>query len=259
MKHKDKDPIDEALSERDKVAAVRAAQDHQLWQQWKQEPTHDNMDHLMTRFDPLIKGKGRMWKAPQVNQAAMLTNLRIHAVDAFQTYDPNKGAALRTHLESRLRPAMRFNQQHQNYAYMPEEQVGQIGNIQKAQDTLSEDLGRPPTSAEIVGFVNPQLQGRRKLTEKKVNRIIEGQRKDIVGSAFESDPTPHAINREREVAGLLRPNLNAQQQEVFDHLYGKNGKAKTDSTTRIAKSLGKSPSQVSRMRTDILKKFNEYM
>ncbi len=254
------DPIDVAIRATEKLAAEKRAEDMQLWEQWKQNPTHENMDQLMTRFDPVIQSKTHMmWKAPNVNQAAFLTNLRIQAVNAFQTYDPNKGAALRTHLENLLQKSKRFNAQHQNYAAMPEGQVWHIGRIQRAQDTLQEDLGRAPTPAEIASHLNPTLTGRQKLTEKKVSRILENQRKDVIGSTFESDPTPHAIQREREVASLLRPNLTPEQQQVFDHLYGQNGKTQTTSTTSIASALGKSPSQISRLRTDILKKFDEYM
>ncbi len=38
-----------------------------------------------------------------------------------------------------------------------------------------------------------------------------------------------------------------------------DGKPKVTSTSEIAKALGKSPSQISRLRTGILNKFNEYM
>jgi len=255
----EQDPLDAVLGAKEKLAVQAVNKDHKLWEQWKKTPTHDNMDDLMGRFEPLFASKTRMWKAPNVNQAAFLTNLRINAVDAFQTYNPNKGAALRTHLEYKLNRTKRFNIKHQNYARMPEEQVSHIGRINKAKDFLQEDLGRDPTPAELIKHVNPFLPARRKLTEKRLNRILDGQRKDVVGSTFASDPTPHAIQREREVASLLRPDLSGDQQQVFDHLYGRRGKEKTTSTTRIAKHLGKSPSQVSRMRTDILKKFDTYM
>ena len=67
-----------------------------------------------------------------------------------------------------------------------------------------------------------------------------------------------AVNRQREILGLLRPELSRDQQTVFDHLYGLNGKQKVTSTGQLAKVLGKSPSQISRLRTDILNRFNQY-
>lgn len=252
------DPLDDALDARDKLASQVKTADQQAWETWKKDPTPENMDALMTRFEPVFRSKANLWKAPNVNQAAFLTNLKINAVDAFRTYDPNKGAALRTHLEHRLQKAKRFNTQQQNYAYMPEEQVNQIGRIDQAKDELGETLGRAPTSAEISAHLNQGMKGRGLLTPKRVDRILQGQRKDIVSSSFESDPTSNAINREREVIMLLRPNLNSEQQEVYDHLYGQNGKSVITSTTELARVLGKSPSQISRLRTGILKKFDEH-
>jgi DNA-directed RNA polymerase specialized sigma subunit len=251
------DPIDVALAAKEKLAEERRAEDTHLWKAWKSNPTPENMEPLMQRFAPLFRQKTQSWKAPNVNQAAFTTNLKIQAVDAFQTFDPNRGASLRTHLENRLQKAKRFNIKHQNYAYIPEEQAGHIGRIQVATDELTEDLGRTPTPQEIANQLNPSLSGRQLLTPQKVERIQQAQRKDIVGSTFESDPTPHAISREREVVSLLRPSLNQEQQQVYDHLYGHGGKPVITSTTQLAQVLGKSPSQISRLRTSILAKFDE--
>lgn len=263
-------PLDIAIEATDELvkesAAQRDAKDLQLWQAWKKDPTPVNMDPLMQRFEPMFRGKTRMWKAPNVNQASFMTNLRINAVDAFQTFNPqhkpkrgSRSASLRTHLGYKLQRTKRFNVQHQNYAYMPEGQVGHIGVIQRAQDALGEELGRDPKPIEIRDWANPRISTKDKLTTRKVTTILKGQRKDIIGSTFESDPTPHAIQREREVASLLRPSLDTEQQAVYDYLYGQSGKPQVTSTSAIAKALGKSPSQISRLRTGILKKFDEAM
>jgi DNA-directed RNA polymerase specialized sigma subunit len=253
----DQNPVDEALDAKEKVAAQRRAKDTQMWQQWKADPTPDTLRPLMKRFEPILRSKVQMWKAPGVNEAAMKANLRIHAMDALKTFDPTK-AGLRTHLENRLKKSMRFNVQQQNLAYIPEAKAGRIGDIQQATDALTEDLGRPPTPMEISNFLNPNLSARQQLTPKRVQQIQQAQIGDVIGSSFESDPVPKAISREREVVGLLRPALSADQQAVYDHLYGLNGKQKTTSTTQLAKLLGKSPSQVSRLRTAILGKFKEF-
>ena len=253
----DQTPLDEALDAKEKVAAQRRAKDTQMWEQWKADPNPDNLRPLMKRIEPILRSKVQMWKAPGVNEAAFKANLRIHAMDAFHSFDPTK-AGLRTHLENRLKKSMRFNVQQQNYAYIPEAKAGRIGDISRATDELTEDLGRIPTPQEIATQLNPTLSGRQQLTGQKVQQIQGAQFGDVIGSSFESDSAPRAISREREVVGLLRPALNADQQSVYDHLYGVNGKQKTTSTTQLAKLLGKSPSQVSRLRTAILNKFKEY-
>ncbi len=250
-------PLDEALTAKEKTAAQRRAKDQQMWEAWKANPNTETLRPLMKRVQPIINSKVRMWKAPGVNEAAMKANLTIHAMDAFKTFDPNR-AGLRTHLENRLQKSKRFNIQQQNLAYIPEAQAARIGDIQRATDELTEDFGRTPNPQEIATYLNPQLSQRQQLSGKKVHQIQQAQIGDVIGSSFESDPTPRAISREREVVGLLRPALKGDEQKVFDHLYGLNGVQRTTSTTQLAKLLGKSPSQVSRLRTKILKKFEEF-
>lgn len=252
------DAIESEMNTREKLAAKRRADEHQAWEQWKQEPTPQNTRTLMKQFEPLFNQKVQQWRAPVVPEAAFKANLKINAIQAFQTFDPNRGAALRTHLENRLKKTMRFNTQHQNYASIPEGRANRIGDVQRATDELTEELGREPRPEEIASFLNPQLSTRQQLTPAKVLQIQKSQINDVIGSTFDSDPTPRAINREREVIGLLRPTLTADQQAVFDHLFGTNGVKRTDSTTAIAKALGKSQSQVSRLRSGILKKFEHY-
>ena len=257
-RNKKVDPLDDVLLEKEKIAAQRAADDYKLWEQWQQNPTPDNMHPLIQRFEPAFKQKARLWRAPNVPEAAFKANLKLQAIDAFKTYDPTKGAALRTHVENRLKKSMRFNAQQQNMARIPEEKGYQIGPIQRAQDELREEFGRPPTPTEISEFLNPMMSPRKQLTPQKVEQIQKAQIRDVIGSSFDSDPVPKAIGRERQVISLLRPTLTPDQQVVFDHLYGMNGKKRITSTNELARTLGKSPSQVSRLRTGIFTQFQKY-
>ena len=257
MADRENNPIDEALAAKEKLAQDRRVEDQKMWETWKENPTTANIRPIMDRFEPVFKQKVRRWKAPNVNESAFRAHLKIQTIGALKTFDPSN-AALRTHLEHRLQKAKRFNVKHQNMAYIPEAPAGHIGRIKGAFDELHEEYGREPTGVEIADFLNPGLPKRRKLTGAKVQRIITDQRKDIIGSTFESDPVPHAVSRERHVIGLLRPTLSTDQQQVFDYLYGVNGKPLINSTTQLAKVLGKRPDAIARLRTGILNKYKEY-
>ena len=98
-------PIDAALSSKEKLAAQRHAEDLQVWQAWKQNPTQQNMHALNRRFEPVFRAKVNQFKAPNVNTAAFRGNLKLHAVRAYETYDPSR-AALRTHLDNQLQQVL---------------------------------------------------------------------------------------------------------------------------------------------------------
>lgn len=254
-------PIDAALSSKEKLAAQRREEDLQLWQTWQQNPNEQNMHALMRRFEPVFRSKVNQFKAPNVNTVAFRGNLKTHAIKAFETYDPNR-AALRTHLDNHLRKSMRFNAQHQNMAYIPEGQTAYIGGIDRARDELLEGTGQEPSHNQIAQFVNQRpdlLGGKKNLTPTMVARIQGNRRKDVIGSTMEADPTAYSTSRNESVLGLLRPTLNPKQQQVFDHLYGFNNQPRVESTGALAKRLGMSSSQVSRLKSGIAAQYKKYI
>jgi DNA-directed RNA polymerase specialized sigma subunit len=254
-------PIDAALSSKEKLAAQRREEDYQLWQTWQRDPNQQNMHALMRRFEPVFRSKTNQFKAPNVNTSAFRGNLKLHAVKAFETYDPNR-ASLRTHLDNHLRKSMRFNAQHQNMAYIPEGQTAYIGGIDRARDELLESSGQEPSHTQIAQFVNQRpdlLGGKKRLTGRMVARVQGNRRKDVIGSTMEADPTAYSTSRNESVLGLLRPTLNQKQQQVFDHLYGMNGQPRIESTGALARKLGLSSSQVSRLKSGIATKYKKYI
>ena len=255
------DPLDEALSSQEKLAAQRRVEDHRLHDEWKKKPNQQNMHALMRRFEPVFRAKVNQYKAPNVNTSAFRGNLKLQAVSAFETFDPNK-ASLRTHLDNHLKRSMRFNAQHQNMAYIPEGQTAYIGGIDRAVDEMQESNGKQPTHGQIATFVNQRpdlLGGKKRLTSRMVGRVQGNRRKDIVGSTLDADSAPYATNRNEQVLGLLRPALKPDQQQVFDHIYGSNGAQRINSTGALAKKLGKSPSQISRIKSGIAAKYKKYI
>ena len=258
---KNMNPLDDALSSKDKLAAQRRAEDDVLWSQWKQNPNAQNMHQLMRRFEPVFKQKTQQWKAPNVNEAAFNTSLKIQAAKAFQTYNPDK-AGLRTHLENNLRRSMRFNAQQQNNAYIPEGQTQYIGAIDRAKEHLFEQFGREANHKEVAKYVNqePDLLGNKKpLSARMVSRIEGNRRNDILGSAFEDDPTGSVTDRNRQIQGLIPFELKDDEKQVYYHLHGMNGARKLDSTNALAKQLGKSPSQISRIRSRIAEVYKKHL
>jgi DNA-directed RNA polymerase specialized sigma subunit len=255
------DPVDEAMSAQEKLAAKRRAEDLNLWEQWRQQPSQQTLSPLMRRFEPVFRSKVHQYKAPNVSTSAFRANLKLHTMNALETFNPAK-AALRTHVENHLRKSMRFNAQNQNMAYIPEGQTAYIGAIDQARDELMDETGNEPSHSQIASFVNQRpdlLGGKRKLTSRSVATIQGNRRKDIIGSTIEGDPAPYAASRNEQVLGLLRPTLQPQEQKVFDHLYGMNGAPQVDRTSELAGRLGMSPSQVARLKSRIATKYKKYL
>lgn len=245
-----KSPVDEFLVT--KEAAMQAKREQELQQLglWKKTQDPEHLAPLLKSYEPVIAQKMRQFRAPAVSEPAFKSELQKHLIGAFQTFDPSRGAQLSTHVENRLMKAQRYNTRYQNLAYIPEGKTKHIGKINKARDILSEEFGRPPTHSEIADHLGMPL--------KQISQVISSQRRDIPASSFESDPAEIAMHRDQEVLDLLPYNLTPDEKQVFNHIFGREGAQKLDSTNAIAARLGKSAPQVSRLKTSILNKYKQY-
>ena len=243
-------PVDDFLLTKEATLQDRRQQELQHLERWKASGNPEHLQPLLKAYEPIVGQKMRQFKAPAVSEPAFRAELQKHLINAFQDYDPNRGALLSTHVENRLRKAQRYNNRFANMAYIPEGQSGKIGKIQKAQDELTEQFGRPATHDELGDHLG--------MPPKQITKILGAMRRDIPASTFESDPTEIAMHRDQEVLSLLPYNLSPDEVKVFNHIFGQNGHQQLSSTNDIAQKLGKSPSQVSRLRTSILGKYNKY-
>lgn len=249
-----KNPFTEYKEFRQQESTTRKAREDSLWKTWKESSDHQKPQHLMPllkAYEPVFNRKANEWSrgARAVQPAAFHAELQKQFINALHSYDPER-AALSTHVEMRLQKAKRFVGTHQNLAYIPEGQARFIGPIMKARDELNEQLGRDPTHDEIADHLG--------MTPKKVEQISKSLKKDIPASMLVSDPTAQASSREREVLDLLQFNLSPDEKQIFDYIFGRNGMSVITSTNDLAKKVGKSAPQISRLKTSILKKYKQY-
>jgi hypothetical protein len=247
---KAKNPVEDYLDARKEKNASRDDKHTELWQTWKADPNPQTLKPLLQQFAPTFNHAIKSWKAPNVNEAAFRAEIQSHAIKAFGNYDPNRGASLTTHVTGRIQKAKRFNTQSQNMAYIPEDKAKWIGKIDAAKDQLYEELGRDPTHIELAPLVG--------ISPKRVKEIQGLRRADIRSSTFQSDPGGYSSSRDQEIISLLRSELKGDEQLVYDHIYGQNGKPVVTSTGELGRLLGKSPSQISRLKSRIAAAYKKY-
>lgn len=256
-------PIDKFVRAKNERNEQKHKETEALWTRYHEsgrQPEH--LEPLIQNFQGLIAAKIKEWKPPSIPHSVFEAELTKHVANAIDSFNPDKGATLNTHVNYRVQKAKRYMVQQQNLARIPEAQAYQIGNLHRAQDTLTEELGRTPTSAEIAAHMS-QASGK-KVTPKQVTTIQQAQRKDISSSVWDSDPTTASrftqhTQREQEILPFVRMTLDPQEQLVFDHVYGHAGTPVITSTGQLAQRLGMSPSQVSRLKTSIATKYKHYL
>jgi hypothetical protein len=259
-------PFDEYMAEKAASVSKRKQQELDLWHQWKsngEQPEH--LQPLLKLYEPVVAQKIRKWKAPQVPESAFRAELQTHLIKALQTYDPSRGAALNTHVEARLPKAMRYNNRYQNLAYIPEGQSGHIGKIQRAQNQLTDELGRPPTTDELGDHLG--------MTPRRIDTILKSVKRDVpMGRSAGEEAFDYSAGADRTGRGFEEQQIAVAQHilptifpnqphmhDLFHYTFGTNGYPQIQSTGDLAKRLNKSQSQVSRMKTQMGNTLRQHM
>lgn len=267
-------PLEAFFGQKTAEGTKRKEHEIALWQKWKDEghkPEH--LEPLLKLYEPVFNKKMSAWKAPMIPEAAFKGELQKHAINAFYSYDPSK-AALNTHVENTLRKALRFVNKHQNTAYIPEEKSRYIGDIRRAQDALTDELNREPTHDEIhAHMLKDPDKDFRKLTPKRIGEIIKAQRRDVpagmFGGAEEFDYSAgsnvggRAFEQQQiETAANILPTLfpnKPDMHQLFHYTFGTGGYPQITRTGALAKKMGKSESQIARMKTQMGDTLKPYM
>ncbi len=153
---------------------TRQQQDLELWEKWQQNKTPEALQALVDRLNPLIYKEVNKW-GNTVPRVALESKARMLVADALQSYNPTKGAAVGTHVASRLRKVSRFVYPYQNVARLPENKQLLYNTFNVATNKLYDDLGRDPTIEELADDLS--------WTPKKVGEFQQSfGRKELVES-----------------------------------------------------------------------------
>jgi DNA-directed RNA polymerase specialized sigma subunit len=223
-----------------------------MWNQWNaggRQPEH--LQPLINSFKPLINSKVNIYttKIRDIPPEAIRAEFLNQFVQAMQTYDPNRGAGLGTHVQHQLKKAQRFVTTYQNPGRIPENRIYKIRELQDAEMHLDDRFGRAPTQLELADHL--------KWSPRQVGLLQKEVRKARPTSQFENDPFAYTPSRQQEILRLLPYELTHDERAVFEYVYGIGGKPQLG-TGDIATKLSMSPPKVSRLKASIAGKYRKH-
>jgi DNA-directed RNA polymerase specialized sigma subunit len=230
--------------------------EHQLWQQWSkaEDPAEKqkHVDEFFVSFEPRLKSWRRRLSNSTLPGPVIDTELATRALNAFEKYDPTKGAQINTWIDSNLRGVYRWTLDHQNLGRIPSHRHAMIGTFKQAQTELEERLGRPPSAAEIADEMVTDLTSVEKLQKelRKDIHLTDEIAVNLAGDQLDSDFT--------RVLDLIYYELSPEEQVVYEYWFGRKGKEKI-SGNAIATKIRKSPSAVSEIKGRIREKMKYYL
>lgn len=229
----------------------KAEKDLVLWRQWDTGGQKSgDLEPLLDAFEPVINSHLRRY-AGHVNipEPTIHADLENRFVRALQTFDPNRGAQLATHVNWHLKGVHGFVAQHQNIARIPEHQLSKIKDLTAAVHEAQEELGKVPDNAVLASRLN--------WSPTQVKKLRRSLRKDLLAPAFQVPIGGIVPSRWEEMKSLLPAELSPKEKFVFEHTLG-IGKKPVIKAIDMAKRLHTSNAGISRLRSAVAKKIEMY-
>lgn len=207
---------------------------------------------LKRRYKPLVMREVNVWSSAPIPKESIESEAWLIFVQAIKTWKPGK-AALSTHLTLRLKRLARYVRKHQNAARISEQNISHIGNIDRARQTLADDLGRMPTNKEIGKAVG--------LSARKITSIENQRRGDLFEGLMDvtQGRQDAASDRVKMLILDFREELEGQELEVYDYMMGTGGKRAIKSKGALAVRMGISAPRLSQIIKSISTKLAPHL
>jgi DNA-directed RNA polymerase specialized sigma subunit len=224
----------------------RQEADTVAWQTWKKTPTDANAAALLKQVEPLVQKEVNKWSGTLARPLLETEGKRL-AMQAFQNYDPTKGAALGTHVVNQLQRMSRLSYANQNVARLPENKMLLYHSYNLAHTELADTHGRHPTTDEMsdrLGWPLKKVEEYRKSIGRR--EMLESGGLFETGDAglFDGDIQSHVVD-------FVHHGLPAQHKVIFEHLTGYGG-ADVLSNQEIQKKLGMTQGQYSYAKKQLI-------
>lgn len=162
--------------------------------------------------------------------SALSAEITKHAINAIDSYDPNKGAKLSTHVFNHIAQASRLNYTYQNVVRMSEDkQQGKYKHYKKALDDLNSELNQEPT--------NQQIADRLKWKLKDVEDLKSGLFADIYESRQEVANEASKFSDDKTLMNHIMSSLTDSEKKFFRDKT--SGMSQSEMSTRHSMDVNK--------------------
>ena len=125
------------------------AKDEVLYNAWKTTKSKEDMSKLIEHLHPIIFSQVHR-QAGSLPQSALAGTGRLWAMKAVETYNPDKGATLSTHVANYIRKIKRQNYKYRGPARLSENKQMEFESYRRAKENLTDELARDPSPDELA-------------------------------------------------------------------------------------------------------------
>jgi DNA-directed RNA polymerase specialized sigma subunit len=220
-----------------KLAGEREERELELWEKYK-KGDRKAKNELIKSMKPIVHARIKPWirNSPLPSAAVEAEGMRLMG-EALDTFEPGKGAQLKTHVWNRLNKIHRYGYTYQNVGSIPEPRAAKVGTFQNTEEFLRDKLNRDPTADEL-----------RQELGWKLSDVISMQ-KELRGDLM-LDHTLGPVNASESDIGAEALNIvyfdaSPTQKKVMEYTFDEFKNVPTlDNATEIAKKVKIAPNDV---------------
>lgn len=218
---------------------------------WKQKPTETHLDQVLTKARPVINSALKSYAG---GDQTLEPRAKLLAAKAIKTYDPGKGAKLRTHMMTQMQPLVRLHRERTQVTRVPERVTTDLYKMRQEQQRFHDQFGRDPSDGELSSATG--------LARKRLMHIRRFQRGEMPESGMTDEsgeilyPGISKIDPEQVLTEYVHHDLDPVDQMILEHRSGLYGK-KILSNNEIAAKLKLSPGAISQRAAKIARRIND--
>lgn len=219
------------------------------WHAWNESGRKpEQLSPLLKSLRPLIRNeadKRLSGFGGSIPRAAVENELTTATLKSLQSFDPNRGVALTTHVVGGFRRISDFMNANRNAKYMPGADVKKYQALQNATAELRDQLGRTPTPEEL----KPHLG----LSARAIGRMQRGFSEELftdMGDGVSTGGDERASMTPRDAFNLVHSELKPEEQH-FGTLYFVPEGERQPAIRNIAKALGIPPHRAYRLKATV--------
>lgn len=218
---------------------------------WIEDPTPETLSGIVTALEPTMNAEVQRYTGPK---PILRSRAKMLAIKAIRSYDPTRGAHLRSWVVTQLQPLSRYGQQLRQ-VHASETAIRQAAEVNRIREELSDELGRDPSVAELADKTG--------ISVARINKVRQTVKPTVSESAFSPNadevaslPGTVSVDRVGMAEEIIYDSLNPRDKMIYDLKTGKHGKAQL-TNQEIAKRLGVTPALVSQRSGNIGMQIND--
>lgn len=232
------------MSDRDGEGSVA-----DLWQEYKATRDPQLRNRLVLQYSPLVKfvaGRVRAGLPQNVDSADLVSEGVLGLMDAIEKFEPGRGLQFQTYAVPRIRGAIIDSLRAADW--VPRSVRTKVRDIERAQATLENRLGRTPDDKEIAAELGISMDELRETYSKASYTGVASL--DELGSADDVSVSPQGLvveDDEMREALVRAVRELPERDQVIVALYYFEGLTLSE----IGQVLGVTESRVSQLNTRV--------